>query len=272
MPNHLKPEIQSYYERNDERVRLDTAEGKIEFARTKELLLRHLPKPPATIYDIGGGPGRYACWLAGEGYEVHLVDASANLVEDAKSASDKQPDHPVASMTTGDARSLDLPDNSADAVLLMGPLYHLTDFDDRLRALREARRVLKPGGHLFAVGICRYASALVRAFHKILDDEGFAKIVARDLVDGQHRNNTDDIFYFTTAYFHHPDELAAEIDDAGLHHVETLGIEGPAWLIPDLEDWTNPLHIERLLTLVRALESESALIGMSSHLMAIARK
>jgi ubiquinone/menaquinone biosynthesis C-methylase UbiE len=112
--------------------------GRLEYLRTRELLARYLPPAPATVLDVGGGAGVYALPLAREGYSVHLIDAVPLHVEQAREASALQQDSPLASAQVGDARRLVWDDNSVDAVLLLGPLYHLTSRDDRLRALKEA--------------------------------------------------------------------------------------------------------------------------------------
>ena len=136
----------SHYESIEEEDRLSSGSGALELVRSQELIDRVLPPPPAVILDVGGGPGVYSCWLAQRGYEVHLVDPVQKHVDQAKRASERQPDHPIASVTKSDARSLDQSDASADVVLLMGPLYHLTTRSDRIRSLLEAYRVLRSGG------------------------------------------------------------------------------------------------------------------------------
>src|SRR4029453_27280 len=125
-----------------------------------------------------------------------------------------------------DARRLDQPDAGVDAVLLLGPLYHLTERADRVRALAEARRVVRPGGVGVAVAISRFASTVDGLARGRLDEPGFAAIVHRDLSDGQHRNPTRRPEWFTTAYFHLPDELATEVADAGLRLRALLAVEG----------------------------------------------
>src|SRR3954466_12931855 len=123
--------IVRYYEAGDEGSRLSSGWFQLERERTRELILRHLPPAPAKVIDIGGGAGVYACWLASRGYEVHLIDAVAKHVEQARAASEKQPDRRLASAEIGDARRLPHADNSAGAALLLGPLYHLVEREDR---------------------------------------------------------------------------------------------------------------------------------------------
>src|SRR5204862_1547957 len=136
-----------------EQHRFSSPGGQLEFTRTRELLQRYLPPPPAVILDVGGGPGTYALWLAGLGYEVHLIDILPLHVEQALRASEASSRARLAGAVVGDARHLDVPDGSADAVLLLGPLYHLIERSDRLAALREAHRVLRAGGVIFAAAI-----------------------------------------------------------------------------------------------------------------------
>jgi ubiquinone/menaquinone biosynthesis C-methylase UbiE len=267
------PEIAEHYSVGYEQARLREGTSQLEFARTCEVITRYFPRRPAVVLDVGGGPGVYACWLAKLGYTVHLIDALPLHVEQARAKSRSQSDAPLASATVGDARKLQHPDACADAVLLLGPLYHLTERADRLTAWREARRVLKPGGFVIAAAISRYASVLDGMRIGLLFDPIFAPIVAQDLRDGQHRNPTLDPRYFTTGYFHPPEELRVEACEAGLQHEATLAVEGPFWLMQDFDScWTNPERRERLISLARQLESEPALLGVSAHLIAVARK
>ncbi len=269
----LAAAISSFYRKYDEANRLNTGAFQLEFARTQELLKRFLPEPPATLLDVGGGPGAYSCWLAQLGYEVHLIDPVPSHIEQAKSASQVQPDHPIASFTVGDARQLEFGDAMADAVLLLGPLYHLLERAERIVALREAYRTLKNGGLLFVAAISRFACALDGVFSGWLNDPIFADIVRRDLQDGRHRNPTDKIMYFTDSYFHRVEELEEEIDEAGFVHQHTLAIEGPfGWLQNFDEWWKDSARRERLLEICRAIESEPSLIGASAHILVVARK
>jgi ubiquinone/menaquinone biosynthesis C-methylase UbiE len=262
-----------YYAEADEAMRLQSGWFRLEHARTQELILRHLPPAPATVIDAGGGAGVYACWLAERGYGVHLIDPVSKHVEQARAASARQPEHPLASAEVGDARHLTHADASADAVLLLGPLYHLVEKEDRLACLREAHRVLRPGGFVWGAGISRFASLFDSLSGGFFDDPAFAPILTRDLEDGQHRNSTNSRVYFTDAYFHKPGELSRELLAAGFHVEAVLAIEGPGWLARDFDRlWNDPAQRQRLLAAVRKVEREPSVLGASSHIMAIGRK
>lgn len=267
----LDPSIAEYYDRAPEESRLEDGASRLEELRTREVIERHARRPPATVLDVGGAAGAYALWLADAGYTVHLIDAVPRLVDEAQRRSVTQA-RPLASCRVGDARALDFPDRGADIVLLLGPLYHLTEAGDRAQALRETRRVLKPGGQLFAAAISRWASALDGLSRSLLQDPRFSAIVERDLRDGQHRNPTERLDYFTTAYFHRPDELRAEILDAGLMLDGLYGVEGPGWLLPDVAArLADSRRRTELLQVTRLLESEPTVLGVSAHLLAVAR-
>jgi SAM-dependent methyltransferase len=265
----LPPEALAYYARGREAGRLGEGHGVLEFARTCDILERWLPGPPADVLDVGGGPGAYAVWLAARGYRVVLIDPVPLHVAQAQAAAARAGRALLA--RAGDARRLEEPDGAWDAVLLLGPLYHLTERAERLRALREARRVLRPGGRLFAVGISRFASLLSGLFDGLLADPAFRAIVERDLVDGQHRNPTRHD-YFTTSFFHRPEELPAEVAEAGFAVEALLGVEGPSWPLPDLATrWADPAVRDQVLAAARAVEREPSLLGFHPHILAVAR-
>ena len=266
-------QIAEFYARGFERDRLASGQGALELARTQALLERYLPAPPAVVADVGGGPGRYAVWLAERGLRVHLVDPIPLHIEQARAASAALPNATLASAGVGDARAIPLPDASVDAVLLLGPLYHLPERADRVQALAEARRVCRPGGVILAAVISRFASTLDGLRAGYLDDPAFAAVAASDVRDGHHRNPTGDPAYFTTAYFHRPEELATECADAGLALEATLAIEGPAWFLSDLDArLADGRRRAVLLDALASLESEPTLLGASAHLLGVARR
>jgi SAM-dependent methyltransferase len=249
----------AHYEGGVELGRLfdESGQPRLEFARTLELLDRFLPPSPADVLDVGGGPGVYSAALSDRGYRVRLVDALAMHVEHALRDGRFEAD-------VGDARAIDAPEERYDAVLLMGPLYHLTERRDRITALAEARRVLRRGGVLFAVAVSRYASLFDGFRFGRFDDPEFAAVVERDLTDGQHRNDRNVDGWFTSAFFHHPKELEAEVREAGLELDRVVGIEGPAaWFAaaPEVRLWA-----------ARIVEGDPAVQAVSPHLLAVARR
>jgi SAM-dependent methyltransferase len=271
-PNGFDRVIADYYDRAPEEARLGQGPFQLEEARPRELILRYAPPPPRTVVDVGGAAGAYALWLAEAGYDVHLLDPVPRLVAEAqaRSAAAKRP---LVSCRVGDARALEAPDATVDVVLLLGPLYHLTEPGDRARSLREAARVLRPGGRLFAAAISRWASALDGLARDLLQDPRFALIVEQDLRDGQHRNPTERLDYFTTAYFHRPEELAAEVRAAGLALDGVYGVEGPGWILPDVaERMADARRRASLLRVARMVETEPSVLGSSAHLLAVAQR
>lgn len=266
----LLPEAYEHYDQIDEANRLTGIKGQLELVRTRELLSRFLPKPPACIVDVGGGAGIHSFWLAEQGYDVHLIDAVSHHIETAKSVAKRRAKPPI-SMQVGDARKLNLDDGIADAVLLLGPLYHLTSRSERVQCIAEARRISRPNGVVMGVGIPRFASLVNCLSQDSIDVAYFRTIVDGDLQNGQHRNPTNDPAFFTNTFFHHPDELVEEFTAAGFEVQHLLAVEGPGKLIPSFEKcWKIPEQREWLLNVVRKVEGEPHLFGTSTHLMVVA--
>jgi SAM-dependent methyltransferase len=268
--DHPPPEVARHYEMIQEGDRIAAGLGQLELLRVQEVLGRYLPAPPSSILDVGGATGIHAEWLASRGHNVHVVDLMPHHVE---AASQLVGTPGRVSAEVGDARDLPLDSGAFDAVLLFGPLYHLTERDDRLLAWAEAQRVVRPAGFIFAAAISRFASLFDGLARGFVFDPTFRQIVERDLREGQHRNPTDNRHWFTTAYFHHPDDLREEAEAAGAEVVELVGVEGLAGWLPQLADqWSNPEGREAILHSARAVESEPSLLGLSAHLIAVTRR
>ena len=268
----VAPEILDYYSAGKEEERLTASIGRLESVRTWDILDRHLPPPPCRVLDVGGGTGVYALPLAGRGYQVQLVDPVSLHVERVRTLS-RAAAVPLLSVEIGDARRLDVPETTIDVVLLFGPLYHLTDRRDRIVALSEARRVLVPGGLLLTAHISRFASTCDGIQDGALRDAQFADIVEQDLTNGIHHNPTNRFEWFTTAYFHRPEEIRPEVEEAGLSFESLVAVEGPGWMSGELDAWLDDEGSRnRLLHVLRRLEREPSLIGMSAHLVSVARR
>jgi ubiquinone/menaquinone biosynthesis C-methylase UbiE len=271
----LDPGVEAHYAEGAERDRLlGGGAGRLEYLRTQELLARHMPPVPATVVDVGGGAGIYALPLAAKGYSVHLIDPVPLHVEQAVEGSSLQPEAPLASVEVGDARRLPREQANADAVLLLGPLYHLTGREDRVLALREARRVVRPGGTIVAAAVSRFASTMDGLASGFLADDEFEAIVERDVAEGQHRNPRRRPGWFTTAYFHLPQELREETAEAGLTPETLVAVEGPVWSLPDLgQQWLeDEARRRKLLDAIRRVEAEPSLLGASAHFLVVGRR
>jgi SAM-dependent methyltransferase len=260
----IDPRIRRRYEVYDEDARLwAPGKGDLVRLRTWDIFDRSLPPPPARVLDVGGGPGTHAAHLAERGYTVTLVDPVERHVERATARSS----HIRA--VQGTALHLPCADGEADAVLLMGPLYHLFSIEERVAALRESLRALRPGGRLLAEVIVRHAWLLDAAVRDILGDPDVWASVVHSVETGLSQDpalaNDDGAFW---AWFHRPEELREEVVAAGFGDVELIGVEGFAWLLGDLPGrLADP---EPLLRALRLSESEPTMLGCSAHVMAIA--
>ena len=269
------------YNAGIERDRLRFGIGLIEFERTKEILLENLPKPPAVIYDVGGAYGEYAWWLASLGYEVHLFDLSETNIAMSAELAGEYPGVRLASATVCDARSVPRPDKSADAVLLMGPLYSITEYEERILAIKESRRLLKDDGVLFSAALTPYSVLVPRiALYRIddtekeLDDPAVISIIERALEDGCYFNPEKKIASgLGSSHLHTAKALREELSLGGFDTATVHGVMGGAWLAPNLDALlANEETKEVLMKTVRMLDTHEEIIGLSGHLLAVSFK
>jgi SAM-dependent methyltransferase len=262
----LDADIEQFYDLGGEQDRLSAkAVGRLEFLRVQDLLRRLLPGRRLRVLDVGGGTGVHAAWLAGDGHRVTLVDPVASQVEVADAL-------PGVEAVVADARELPYPDGSFDAVLLLGPLYHLPDRSERLLALREARRVAAPGALVVAATINRLA-ALTNRLGLRVDPSGYYRrsheeewTMLRTGFSRGHREGT-----FPTAHLHNPAEIAGEFDEAGLAVAGQYSVQGLACFAPGLavllDDETERAF---LLEVLREFESAPDALQAGFHLLTAA--
>lgn len=267
-------EVLEFYNNGAEIGRLERGIGRIEYERTKEIILRYLPKERAVIYDVGGGVGMYSRWLGELGHEVHLIELSPNAVEYAKNINSSI-GYPIYSLEVGDARNINRPDSSADVVLLMGPMYHLTDKKDRLKVLNETKRVLKKGGLLLCAGITRYGSmiwalSVYGSKNSILDEMEFLDMIRKEIKEGHHIRPDKYPYFIARSYFHLPKELKSEIVKAGFSVEKIFAVEGPTWIAPALDMiWENEDSKNTILDMAKMVEEDKNIMAMSPHFLTV---
>src|ERR1700733_9801936 len=166
--NLVSSEIEQFYSGASEEKRLTYGLGPLEFERNKELIARFLPAKASFIIDVGGGPGVYTEWLAGMGHNVHLIDPVKKHIQQAQKRAAKLKKQ--FKVVLGEARLLDFPGEVADIVIEHGPLYHLQQRVDRVKALKEAYRVLKPGGIIIGFAINHSVSTLTGLLNGMIHD------------------------------------------------------------------------------------------------------
>ena len=271
------------YDAGIEKDRLRSGIGLLEFERTKEILLDNLPKPPAVIYDIGGAYGEYAWWLASLGYEVHLFDLSATNIRMSAELAGEYSGVALKAAMVSDARSIPRPDRSADAVLLMGPLYSITEYHERLLAIRESHRLLKDDGILFSAALTPYSVLVSRLtlYHRDdskkrreLDDPRILSIIERALRDGCYINPGKEIATgIGSSHLHTAKALREELALGGFCTGSIHGVMGGAWLAPNLDELlANEASRAVLMKTIRMMDTHEEIIGLSGHMLAVSRK
>jgi SAM-dependent methyltransferase len=267
----FKRQLAEYYGLDKEEERLvNSGHGQLEFERTKDIVQRHLPPAPAVIADIGGGTGRYAFWLAELGYRVVHRDIVPRHVEQVRLLAGRLGADVETAL--GDARDVDLADESVAAVLLLGPLYHLPQEADRVRTLREAARIVTPGGVVFGAAVSRWAARLDGVLRERIYERGPEML---DLIDSVEQTGVLPPMAASgyTAYTHRPRDLQAEFRSAGLDLADLASVEGAAFLMPDLsERMADPAARQAILDSARAHERVPELLGLGPHLVATGRR
>ncbi len=264
--------IKNFYAHEIEANRLEQEIFKLEGIRTKEIIERYLQKSSLEILDVGGGAGYYSFWLQEKGHHVTLIDLSPKNIELVRKHSETT-GRVLKKFETGDAVNLNFSNEQFDIVLLLGPLYHLTDRIERVLALSEAKRVLKTGGILLSAVISRYASLIDGFQRDLVLNNQFFNLLTNDLKTGIHLNETDNLEYFTTAYFHTPKEIIAETIESGLKFEKLIPIESFGCMVKDFNKKEKDLiYMKKLLEIIRMIEMDEGLIAISPHIIAVAQK
>lgn len=229
--------------------------NRLELLRTRELLQRQLPSPPAMVLDVGGVTGVHAAWLAGRGYRVHLVDIVPRHVRAGA-------EHGLVTAEVGDARRLTQADASVDAVLLLGPLY--TSWLE----LGGSRRSPRHGESSGPAGSCspRPSDGSWRSStgRTAAASGGVAAKLVPVLSSGVH----DPTLGFTDAFFHTAAQLQREVAEAGFADVRVVAIEESAWTIVDAPGDDADARLDSALRCAQLTESFAEIVDASAHLIA----
>lgn len=263
--------IAQYYDRQPEREWERLERHRTEFALTLRTLADHLPSPPARVLDCGGGPGRYAIELARRGYDVVLFDISTGNLRLAREKA-VEAGVTLAAFEEGTATDLSrFPDGVFDAVLLMGPLYHLLREEERELALAEAHRVLTPGGALFAAFLSRYAVLRWAAAHEpawpVENPQPLETLLTTGVLLPRGRDDLEFV-----AHFAHPTDVVPLLRDEGFEVMTVLAAEGLVSMIEDaVNDLSGPAW-DAWVDLNYRVANDSSIQGCVEHLLAVAVK
>ena len=233
------------------------------------LLDRHLP-PTGRLLEIGFGTGVYTFSLAKRGYRIMAVDLAEELVARCKTKADELSLDDRIDFRVGDARSLEgIPRGAFDAVLLMGPLYHLVLEDDRSAALRSAYGCLKPGGVIFSALVSRFGilGDLIRNNPAWVENQEWVRSTMKDghRPDGAPRGGF-------RGYFVRLEEVAPMHEAVGFRTLQIAGVE-PAVSAQD-EDYNclNGKQRDLWLDLLFEVSGEQSMVASSRHLLYVGRQ
>ncbi len=259
-------ELEAYYNKFNEDKRLDSRHGQVEFCTSMkyirqylELLQKDRPKEKIRILDVGAGTGRYSIPLSEEGYDVSAIEpVRHNLGRLKKKGS---------SVKAWEGNALKLSrfaDESFDLTLLFGPMYHLHTYEDKLQALKEAKRVTRTGGFVFAAYIMNEYSVITYAFKE------------RHIKDSLCKGMLDETFHCTQTA--NPlysmvrlEDIAALNKDAGLQREKIIAADGAANYMRPFLNALDEEEFSCFLSYHLATCERAELMGASAHTVDILR-
>ena len=272
--------VQNYYKHFDEKNRLkNDNSGKLEFLMTMRILEKNLPMLSAgdasevSVLDLGGGAGVYSFPLAKKGYKVTLADLSETLLDQARKQKEEDKLENLISCDQVNATDLSrYKDNSFDVVLLFGPLYHLTEKDEREKCVSEIHRVLKTGGKVFASFIPHLSGsiALVQRFCWSPDQVDI-NTLEECFDSGKFKNLSD--HGFQEGYYPTSEEIEKLFAANGFEKQELRSIRGFGYEKEDvIFKFKNKNVFSKILELIDSTAGDKSIIEMCGHAMYVGIK
>lgn len=251
--------IEKHYNKHPEDLRLQRRHGQVEFETTMHHLHRFL-KPDSLVLDIGAGTGRYTSALMAEGYKVKAVELVQRNIDVFRKR------EPLADVVKGDARQMPfLPDNYADVTLLLGPLYHLIGDEEKVRALKEAERVTKPGGVIFVAYLMNEYSILSYCF----DEDRIQNLLQQGFVDQDFHVRTPEGELYDYVRIEDVDRLNLL---AGLERVTVFSPDGAADYMRTRLNRMSEATFRHFIEYQKTISERQDLIGAGSHIVDVVRK
>ena len=270
--------IKNYYKHFDEKNRLrNDNSGKLEFLMTMRILEKNLPSladgSDISILDLGGGAGVYSFPLAKKGYKVTLADLSETLLAQAKKQKEEDKVQNLISCDQVNATDLSCyKDNSFDVVLLFGPLYHLTEKDEREKCVREIKRVLKAGGKVFASFIPHLSGsiALVERFCWSPDQVDI-NTLEECFNSGRFKNLSNN--GFQEGYYPASKEIENLFTANGFEKQQLRSIRGFGYEKEDvIFKFKNKNVFSKILDLIDSTAEDKSILEMCGHAMYVGVK
>ncbi len=257
-------EIEAYYNKFNEEKRLNSRHGQVEYRVSMKYIhqyLQEMGEPESVrLLDIGAGTGRYSVKLAEEGYDVtavELVKYNLGIL--------KQKDSQVTAMQGNALNLKKLKDNSFNLTLLFGPMYHLFSYEEKLQALKEARRVTKPGGILLVAYCMNEYGVITYAFKERHIKECMEE--QRLTEEFQTLSKIEDLYDYMRL-----ETIKKLAEDAGLTRLKIISPDGPANYMRPFLNQLDEEEFEYFVQYQMATCERADLLGAGAHTVDILRK
>lgn len=267
----MSKSITDFYAKNTNKEWTRLERHPLEFPITYRHINEIIGNDKFVIADIGGGPGRYSIELSKSGNEVTLVDLTPENIEFAKNKANEL-NIPINNFIVGDARKLiSLSDNRFDLTLLLGPLYHLLDHNDRIQAINEALRITKKNGIVFLGFISRYAP-IYDLLKRIPEEQNIRIEHIKEMYQKTNNINVFENNGFTDAHFMDPTEIDELLKNFNIELVKKFGAESimsqSDFKLKDL----NKDEFNKWLDFGYELSTHQAGVLGSEHIICVIRK